>query len=295
MKTYCAEIFFPSLRRFVSPIGLAVGYVMQRTPLIIFLGTLLTVPFFSSAAPIPGCADPIPAGTWRGAWFCTGDRSIWVYDGLTYAIDGSGYETWPDSTGQWDWIEPYSAYISLTNAPGTPWYSAGDTNVSFDFQTVLLLKIRGPEIPSTNAANAYLEMELSAQDGPFIFLATYAGSPSATYFPEDNDSLPRTIATAPLSWARLCIGSAEVDPSVPLTIRGLLTPSSQVELCWSSASTKLYQLQCCSDLSENQWTNLGSPMAGTGANRRAVDAVESQRFYRVLEFPQAGGRLPLGR
>jgi hypothetical protein len=104
-----------------------------------------------------------------------------VSDGLTYGISGSGYEIWPDSTGQWDWIEPYSAYISLTNAPGTPWYSAGDTNVNFEFQTSMLLKVRGPQIPSTNAADAYLEMELSAQDGRFIFLATYAGNHSTDH------------------------------------------------------------------------------------------------------------------
>jgi hypothetical protein len=285
MNTHCPDILFPRLRRSGRAMGMAEVYFMQKTLLII--STLLTVPFFGSAAPAPGCADPIPAGTWRGRWCHAypGDRYLLVSDGLTYGISGSGYEIWPDSTGQWDWIEPYSAYISLTNAPGTPWYSAGDTNVNFEFQTSMLLKVRGPQIPSTNAADAYLEMELSAQDGRFIFLATYAGTPSATYFPEDIDTLPRTEATAPLSWARLCIDSAEGDPTIPLTIRGLLTPSSQVELCWSSAANKLYQLQCCSDLSERQWTNLGSPIAGTGANRRVVDAVESQRFYRVLEFP----------
>jgi hypothetical protein len=271
-------------------------YFMKKTPLIIVVSTLLTVPFFSSAAPAPGCADATPGGTWFGVWGGAGWRQIRVGDGLTYVIVGHGEGWSQDSTGQWDWIEPYSAGICLTNGPGTSWYSPGDTNVNFCFQNVLLLlKIRGPKISSTEAADAYLEMELSAQDGRFIFLATYAGTPSVTYFPEDPVSLPYTEATAPLSWARLCIGSAEGDPSIPLTIRGLLTPSSQVELCWSSVSNRLYQLQCCSDLSEQQWTNLGSPIAGTGANRRAVDAVESQRFYRVLEFPQAGGRLPLGR
>lgn len=263
-------------------------YFMKKTLLIIVVSTLLTVPFFGSAAPAPGCADPIPAGIWYGEWRLGGDggwSQIRVTDGLTYMIVGQCSGWWPDSTGQWNWIEPYSAGICLTNAPGTPWYSAGDTNVSFDFHTSLLLKIRGPQIPSTNAADAYLEMELSAQDGRIVFLATYAGTPSVTNVAEDPISLPYTIATAPLSWARLCIGSAEGDPTIPLSIRALLTPSSQVELSWSSVSNKLYQLQCCSDLSEAQWTNLGSPIAGTGASHRAVDAVESQRFYRVLEFP----------
>ena len=261
---------------------------MQRTPLIIVVSTLLTVPFLGSAAPTPGCADPIPAGIWYGEWREGGGgewSQIRVTDGLTYMIVGQCSGWWPDISGQWNWIEPYSAGICLTNAPGTPWYSPGDTNVCFRFDISLLLKIRGPEIPSTNAADAYLEMELSAQDGQIGFLATYAGTPSVTNVPDDGIRLPYTTATAALSWARLCIGSAEGDRSIPLTIRGLLTPSSQVELCWSSAANKLYQLQCCSDLSEQQWTNLDSPTAGTGSTRRAVDAAESQKFFRVLEFP----------
>ena len=31
--------------------------------------------------------------------------------------------------------------------------------------------------------------------------------------------------------------------------------------------------------------HLGSPIAGTGASHRAIEAVESQKFYRILEFP----------
>jgi hypothetical protein len=220
-----------------------------------------------------------------GEWREQGPRQIRVTDGLTYLIVGSGSGWWPDSTGQWDWIEPYSADLCLTNAPGTPWYSPGDTNVSFCFQTALLLKIRGPEIPSTNTPSAYLDMELSAQDGRFVFLATYVGTPSVTRVPEDENSLPYTEATAPLSWARICVGSAVPSSGIPVTIRRLLIGSSQVELSWGSFTNKLYQLQCCSDLSEPQWTNLGSPMAGTGVSHLAIDAEESQRFYRILEFP----------
>ncbi len=258
---------------------------MQRTRLIIVACTLLAVPFFGSAAPTPGCADPIPASTWWGTWSDGGDRDLDVGDGLTYRIYGSGYEIWPDSTGQWDWIEPYSVDVYLTNAPGTSWYSSSDTNVSFYFQSLLLLKMRGPSAPSTNAPPVYLDMELSAQDGQFICLAAYAGTPSVTYVPMEPGMSGYTVATAPLSWARLCIGSAVESSGVPLTIRRVLTGSSQVELSWSSFTNRLYQLQCCLDLSEQQWTSLGSPMAGTGASHHAIDAVESQRFYRILEFP----------
>ncbi len=248
--------------------------------------TWLAAPFFGIAAPTPGCADPIPASTWLGLWRDGGDRYLRVGDGLTYLIVGAGGDQiWPDSTGQWDWIEPYSANVYLTNAPGTSWYSSSDTNVSFDFHTLLLLKMRGPSAPSTNAAPFYLDMELSASEGPFICLAAYAGNPSVTYVPESPESLPYTVVTAPLSWARLCVGSAVGSQGTPVTIRRLPTGSSQVELSWGSFTNKLYQLQCCSDLSEPQWTNLGSPIIGTGATQGAIEAVESQRFYRVLEFP----------
>ncbi len=256
---------------------------MKESLLPIAVCSLMFAPLFGGAAPTPGCADPIPASTWRSLW-CDGRyQYIEVGDGLTYWIRGlGGYQIWPDTTGQWDWIESYSAEVYLTNAPGTSWYSSCDTNVSFYFHTLLLLKMRGPSVPSTNAP---LDMELSASEAPFICLAAYAGTPSVTDVPEDPDTCAYTVATAPLSWARLCVGSAVASPGIPLTIRRLLTGSSQVELSWASFTNRLYQVQCCSDLSQQQWTILGSPMAGTGVTHLAIDTVESQRFYRVLEFP----------
>jgi hypothetical protein len=274
------------------PVGQTAGYFMQRTRLIVVACTLLAAPFFGIAAPTPGCADPTPAGTWWGQWDDGGYRNLRVGDGLTYLIVGSSWDQiWPDSTGQWDWVEPYSAVVCLTNAPDTSWYSPSDTNVSFDFHTLLLLKMRGPSVPSTNTPPVYLDMELSASEGPFICLAAYAGNPSVTYVPESTPvdglpgHLPYTQATAPLSWARLCIGSAVASPGIPLTICRALTGSSQVELSWAAVTNRLYQMQCCSDLCEPQWTNLGSPIAGAGVGRCAIDAAESQRFYRILEFP----------
>jgi hypothetical protein len=286
MNTCWLGSFFTRLRRSATPVDLSVGHIMQRTHFIIVVCTLLAAPFFGSAAPTPGCADPIPASTWRGLWSDGWWQYIEMGDGLTYWIQGlSDYQTWSDSTGKWDWIGSYSANVCLTNAPGTSWYSSSDTNVSFDFHALLLLKMRGPRPPSTNADPGYLDMELSAQDGQFICLAAYAGSPSVTNVPEDPDTCAYTQATAPLSWARLCIGSAVASPGIPLTICRALTGSSQVELSWAAVTNRLYQLQACSDLCEQQWSNLGSPIAGAGVGRCAIDAAESQRFYRVLEFP----------
>jgi len=239
---------------------------MQRTRLIIVACTLLAAPFFVSAAPAPGCADLTHPGIWSEMVSDGGDRwsELDLSDGLTYRIQGS--------------------YVYLTNTLGTFWYSAADTNISFEiYLTSLVVTTRSPGDPSTNGG--YTEVEVAAHGGRFIYLATYAGTPSVTYVPTEPGVMGYTVTTAPLTWARLCIGSAEGNPSVPLTIRRLLTASSQVQLSWGAFTNRLYQLQCCSDLSEPQWTDLGSPIAGTGASHRAIDAVESQRFYRILEFP----------
>jgi hypothetical protein len=60
---------------------------------------------------------------------------------------------------------------------------------------------------------------------------------------------------------------------------------SQVEVCWNSVSNLLYQVQYLSDLTTNQWANLGPPVAGTGHDC-VTDAVSAEkRFYRVILLP----------
>jgi len=68
-----------------------------------------------------------------------------------------------------------------------------------------------------------------------------------------------------------------------LTIR-----CSQVDVCWSSLSNTLYQVQFRSALTGNDWTNLGSPIAGNGANNCISDPIpagQPARFYRVVVVP----------
>ena len=59
---------------------------------------------------------------------------------------------------------------------------------------------------------------------------------------------------------------------------------SEVELCWETVATKVYQVQTRSALTTNLWTNLGGPIQGNGTTncfKDAVPAGEPQRFYRV--------------
>ena len=69
-------------------------------------------------------------------------------------------------------------------------------------------------------------------------------------------------------------------PNPTLTIR-----VSQVEICWNSVTNLLYQVQYRSDLTTNQWANLGPSFPGTGHDC-VTDAVSAEkRFYRVILLP----------
>lgn len=57
---------------------------------------------------------------------------------------------------------------------------------------------------------------------------------------------------------------------------------SQVRLCWPALSNVTYQVQYRSDLTTNIWTDLGSPIVGTGTNLCITDEVRGgQKFYRL--------------
>jgi hypothetical protein len=61
---------------------------------------------------------------------------------------------------------------------------------------------------------------------------------------------------------------------------------SQVELCWESEATHFYQIQYRSDLTTNEWVDLGAPIVGNGTtNCIPESATFERRFYRVVVQP----------
>jgi hypothetical protein len=63
---------------------------------------------------------------------------------------------------------------------------------------------------------------------------------------------------------------------------------SAIDLCWSTASNRTYQVQYRSNLTTNTWTDLGSPRVGDGSTNCLPDNVlpgAPQRFYRVVVKP----------
>jgi hypothetical protein len=63
---------------------------------------------------------------------------------------------------------------------------------------------------------------------------------------------------------------------------------SQVELCWSSVSNRVYQVQYRSTLTTNLWVDFGSALTASSPTTCVTDAVlpgSPQRFYQVLQLP----------
>jgi hypothetical protein len=80
-------------------------------------------------------------------------------------------------------------------------------------------------------------------------------------------------------------GVVEVIPPGPtaMSIR-----VSQVEVCWTTRTNRVYQLQYSSELTTNLWTNLSSPLTGDGSSICVPEPIvpgEPQRFYRVVLLP----------
>ena len=63
---------------------------------------------------------------------------------------------------------------------------------------------------------------------------------------------------------------------------------SQVEVCWNSVPGRNYQVQWRTDIEASIWTNLGTPVLGTGDRVCGTDQVsdgQPGRFYRIVELP----------
>lgn len=63
---------------------------------------------------------------------------------------------------------------------------------------------------------------------------------------------------------------------------------SEVELCWETVASKVYQVQYRSALTTNAWIDWGVATPGTGTTncvKEALPVGEAQRFYRVITVP----------
>lgn len=61
---------------------------------------------------------------------------------------------------------------------------------------------------------------------------------------------------------------------------------SEFRVCWDSRLNKTYQPQYRSEVTGQQWVNLGAPQTGNGSTNCITDAAAGpRRFYQVVELP----------
>lgn len=94
---------------------------------------------------------------------------------------------------------------------------------------------------------------------------------------EGSSSFEPVCCDIPFYFAHVAVEAVEVPL---LSIR-----ASEVEVCWSSSSNFVYQVQYKRERIDGSWVNLGDPIPGNEQQTCIIDKVplgESQRVYRVV-------------
>jgi hypothetical protein len=85
------------------------------------------------------------------------------------------------------------------------------------------------------------------------------------------------------------IGWDLVIPAPIPTIQGVTRTGNTINFSWASASGKTYQLQYKTNLTQNGWLNLGSPVVAGGSTASTSDSIgpDPRRFYRIALLPSS--------
>jgi hypothetical protein len=187
----------------------------------------------------------------------------------------------PEPAGGWQWLtgEP----VTYSNwSPGQPNNSNGNENrIQFGGQT----SIAGTWNDLSETNTTYVRS----------FIIEYSNwspeQPNNTNGNENRIQFGRQASIAG-TWN---------DPSETNTtnVRSFITEysgpvlsirvSQEVEVCWDTRTNWTYQVQCCSELTNNSWADLGAPIEGSGTQNCIYDAMlprQPQRFYRVIASPR---------
>jgi hypothetical protein len=73
---------------------------------------------------------------------------------------------------------------------------------------------------------------------------------------------------------------------VPLVMQAASHSGNSITLTWSTTPASMYQVQFITDLTQTNWTNLGSPIRATNFTWTASNTTtNSQKFYRIDQLP----------
>jgi hypothetical protein len=137
----------------------------------------------------------------------------------------------------------------------------------------------------------------TAYFGEFALLPTEAGNSGSLFFLGNTAQPIAFVVGAPdniiLHMAAPYVGLGE-QSFYNYEIELLVAPVEMVtgtaihkavEITFPSEAGQSYQLQCTSDVNSGEWSNLGTPMVGSGGTMSTFDATRNvgQRFYRVIQ------------
>ncbi len=85
------------------------------------------------------------------------------------------------------------------------------------------------------------------------------------------------------------VGYDLVIPAPTPTIQSVIRIGNTLNFTWVSATGKSYQLQYKTDLTQNGWLNLGSPIIAGGSTASTSDSIgpDPRRFYRIALLPSS--------
>lgn len=241
----------------------------------------------------PAWLNPGSGFPGNGAWsialriqqaFTVGRESAWAYWQLT---DGSSVdiETLTDSTSLQNspkyvaakhffrYIRPNSVCVNADVTGSTTLTASAFLNITNGTMTVVLI----------NSSNSPVQAVINSPALPagIAWWQTFT-SRSGSYW--QNSTIAVTNGAANVS----------IPGYGVVTLYGVAPPVIQSDgqsgnlfvFTWSAAATQMYQVQFTTNLAQNAWTDLGSPIAATNSTASAFDAMSnSQKFYRVVLLP----------
>jgi hypothetical protein len=244
-----------------------------------------------------------PTQTLRNPTGLTFDRF-----GRLLVADGGGFSN-PSyfDTGNWGMISN-GTFIKLnTNGPARPNHLAMDTTnrivlAAENERNLWLFSSNGMFISSNFVSGiqsgSQAGCQLASANGGFWGTSIYVISGTGNLLKLDLAGNTNVVGTGFDNATGLKFGDdgslylseyasnrvLRISPAAPILTIQISATNSAVDLCCDSITNLQYQLQSSPNLNSNEWTNLGSPFQGIGANicmTNQMDAV-NQRFYRLL-------------
>jgi hypothetical protein len=175
------------------------------------------------------------------------------------------------------------ANYSITYANGTLTVTPAPLTITANNETKTYgqtLAFAGTEFTAIGLTNGDSVTSVTLTSAGSAATATVAGSP---YPIVPTAAVGAGLGNYVITYVN---GTLTVTVAQPI-IQSAIVSGNLFVFTWSAEVTQTYQIQYTTNLSQGDWTNLGSPITATNSPVSASDGItNSQAFYRVELLPQ---------